>query len=194
VTIHIPLPSRENELPTTTATRRFIAAVKELETLYASSPYFATYVDVHLALSPISGAGSTGSNSQSAETENMTEGARQFNVWRNIARLFARSELVMMLDVDFAICTDWRMAISSAMRTLQHEDLKILRLGVRLDGGTSFVDRNRNGSLHIADPEVAERLRSGQIALVVPAFEYIHQQDGVDQASFPRDKEVWCTP
>lgn len=36
---------------------------------------------------------------------------RQFNTWRNAARLWARTRWVMMLDVDFAVCTDFRAAI-----------------------------------------------------------------------------------
>lgn len=50
----------------------------------------ATYVDIHLVLDTFD---------------------RQFNTWRNIARLFARTEYVMMLDVDFYICTDFRKAL-----------------------------------------------------------------------------------
>lgn len=36
---------------------------------------------------------------------------RQLNTWRNIARLFARTDFVMMLDVDFYLCTDFRSAV-----------------------------------------------------------------------------------
>jgi hypothetical protein len=36
---------------------------------------------------------------------------RQFNTWRNIARLFARTNFVMMLDIDFFPCTDFRSVI-----------------------------------------------------------------------------------
>lgn len=36
---------------------------------------------------------------------------RQFNTWRNLARLFARTDFVMMLDIDFYLCTDFRSAI-----------------------------------------------------------------------------------
>lgn len=36
---------------------------------------------------------------------------RQFNTWRNIARFFARTDFVMMLDIDFAPCTDFRTAV-----------------------------------------------------------------------------------
>lgn len=38
---------------------------------------------------------------------------RQFNMWRNIAKLFARTDYIMMLDVDFHICTDLRQSIRS---------------------------------------------------------------------------------
>lgn len=36
---------------------------------------------------------------------------RQFNMWRNAARLFARTNYVMMLDVDFAVCTGFRQRL-----------------------------------------------------------------------------------
>jgi len=50
----------------------------------------STYVDVHLVIDSFD---------------------RQFNMWRNVARLFARTDYVMMLDVDFYICTDIRSAV-----------------------------------------------------------------------------------
>ena len=34
------------------------------------------------------------------------------------------------------------------------------------------------------------RLREGTAALVVPAFEYVKQEDGTDQRVFPADKQV----
>ena len=56
--------------------------LRSLQALHASSDSMATYVDVHLVIDSFD---------------------RQFNTWRNIARLFARTEFVLMLDVDFAI-------------------------------------------------------------------------------------------
>ncbi|KAI0342318.1 hypothetical protein BDW22DRAFT_1440154 [Trametopsis cervina] len=182
VTIHIPMPSRNLNPPSHTATRHFINAVKDLEALYASSPHFATYVDVHLALSPSSGTGSSGTNDPDTGT---TEGARQFNVWRNIARLFSRTEFVMMLDVDFAICTDWRSAIRNNLGRYNN-DYKGSRLGLGLDEAAARDTRNTS----IIDVEVIKKLRDGKIALVLPAFEYVRQEDGIDQSTFPRDKEV----
>ena len=78
---------------------------------------------------------------------------RQFNSWRNVARLFARTNYVMMLDVDFAICTDFREAIRSSNI-------------------------------------VMDKLREGQSALVIPAFEFINHSEGLDSDRFPKDKEV----
>jgi hypothetical protein len=78
---------------------------------------------------------------------------RQFNTWRNIARLFARTDFVMMLDVDFALCTDFRTAIRRSVAA-------------------------------------KERLRSGSVAFVIPAFEYVKHSEGTNQSTFPRDKEV----
>jgi hypothetical protein len=106
-----------------------------LHDLYTSTPGMSSFVDVHLVLSPF---------------------ARQLNTWRNAARLFARTEFVMMLDVDFAICTDFRSHIRAGL-----------------------------------DSEVGRSLRNGYAALVVPAFEYLNQQDGIDPDTFPSDKKVF---
>ncbi|KAJ7072628.1 glycosyltransferase family 49 protein [Mycena amicta] len=61
-----------------------------LHALYLSSAKMATNVDVHLVIDAFD---------------------RQFNTWRNIARFFARTDFVMMLDIDFFPCTDFRTAI-----------------------------------------------------------------------------------
>jgi hypothetical protein len=61
-----------------------------LHVLYTSSTAMSTYVDVHLVIDSYD---------------------RQFNTWRNIARFFGRTDFVMMLDVDFSLCTDFRGAI-----------------------------------------------------------------------------------
>ena len=103
-----------------------------LHALYTSTPSMSTYVDVHLVIDPFD---------------------RQFNTWRNIARLFARTDFVMMLDVDFVVCTDFR------------------------------------GSVR-ASKAVMAKLKEGAGAFVIPAFEYIKFKDGIDQATFPRDKQV----
>ncbi|KAH8114420.1 glycosyl-transferase for dystroglycan-domain-containing protein [Phellopilus nigrolimitatus] len=86
-------------------------------------------------------------------------GDRQFNAWRNIARLFARTDYVMMLDVDFVPCTDFR------------KRLRRLREG-----------------------KVKELLRSGDAALVVPAFEYLKNEEGSDARNFPKNKDVCLKP
>ena len=105
-----------------------------LHDLYTSTPGMSSFVDVHLVFSPF---------------------ARQLNTWRNAARLFARTEFVMMLDVDFAICTDFRSHVRANL-----------------------------------DSEFGRRLRDGYAALVVLAFEYVNQQDGIDPHTFPSDKKV----
>ena len=61
--------------------------LESLEALYTTSPFMSTYVDVHLVIDNFD---------------------RQFNMWRNVAKFFARTDYVMMLDVDFWICTDFR--------------------------------------------------------------------------------------
>ncbi|KAF9456934.1 glycosyl-transferase for dystroglycan-domain-containing protein [Collybia nuda] len=64
--------------------------LESLHTLYTSSETMTTYVDVHLVIDSFD---------------------RQFNTWRNISRLFARTNFVLMLDIDFYICTDFRAAM-----------------------------------------------------------------------------------
>ncbi|GAA5857163.1 hypothetical protein JCM8547_009346 [Rhodosporidiobolus lusitaniae] len=61
--------------------------LQSLEKLYTSSPLMKKYVDIHLVYDNFD---------------------RQFNMWRNVAKFFARTEYVMMLDVDFWLCTDFR--------------------------------------------------------------------------------------
>ncbi|THU85029.1 hypothetical protein K435DRAFT_926530 [Dendrothele bispora CBS 962.96] len=102
-----------------------------LHALYTSSPKMSLYVDVHLVVDSF---------------------GRQFNTWRNIARLFARTEFVMMLDIDFSICTDFRGA---------------------LRGNKAMLNK----------------LREGNSAFVIPAFEYVRHEEGLDQATFPRNKQ-----
>ncbi|KAJ4493792.1 glycosyl-transferase for dystroglycan-domain-containing protein [Lentinula edodes] len=68
----------------------YYSLLDSIHTLYTSTPNMARFVDVHLVMDSFD---------------------RQFNTWRNIARLFARTDFVMMLDIDFAICTDFRSAM-----------------------------------------------------------------------------------
>ncbi|TRM69143.1 glycosyltransferase family 49 protein [Schizophyllum amplum] len=78
-----------------------------LHTLYASSPLMAQHVDVHLIVDAFD---------------------RQFNTWRNVARFFARTDYVMMLDIDFSVCTDFRRVIRFTPDLRQ-----------RLDSGVALV-------------------------------------------------------
>ncbi|KIK69047.1 glycosyltransferase family 49 protein [Collybiopsis luxurians FD-317 M1] len=102
--------------------------LNSLHDLYASTPNMARFVDIHLVMDSFD---------------------RQFNTWRNIARLFARTDFVMMLDIDFTTCTDFR----SAMRGSQ---------------------------------TIMKKLREGASAFVIPAFEYVNQDE--DQNICPYDK------
>lgn len=103
----------------------------DLHQLYKLNPLMRQYVDLHLIVDKFD---------------------RQFNMWRNVAKFFARSEYIMMLDVDFHLCTDFRKSI------------------------------NKN-------PKIMEMMRAGNTALVVPAFEFIKQEDGLDWQTFPTGKK-----
>ncbi|KAH7883193.1 glycosyltransferase family 49 protein [Phlebopus sp. FC_14] len=109
------------------------AVLDALHDLYTSTPAMSVFVDVHLVLSPFD---------------------RQLNTLRNVARFLARTNLVMMLDVDFAVCTEFRGDIRASLNS-----------------------------------DVGRLLKDGRAALVVPAFEYVKQQDGVDQSMFPKSKK-----
>ncbi|KAF6763054.1 glycosyl-transferase for dystroglycan-domain-containing protein [Ephemerocybe angulata] len=63
----------------------------QLRKAYSSSDLMSRYVDVHLVVDSFE---------------------RQFNTWRNIARLFARTDYILMLDVDFYLCTDFRASLN----------------------------------------------------------------------------------
>ncbi|TNY21080.1 glycosyltransferase family 49 protein [Rhodotorula diobovata] len=69
-----------------------------LDKLYTSSPLMKRYVDIHLVYDPFD---------------------RQFNMWRNVAKFFARTEYVMMLDVDFWLCTDFRSRMLESPEIMQ---------------------------------------------------------------------------
>ncbi|KAI8338988.1 glycosyl-transferase for dystroglycan-domain-containing protein [Chlamydoabsidia padenii] len=77
---------------------------------------------------------------------------RQLNLWRNVARFFARTDNVMMLDVDFYLCTDFRKHI-------------------------------------LGNPRAMALLDTGRSALVIPAFEFTNQADGLDYQTFPTTKD-----
>jgi glycosyltransferase-like protein LARGE len=64
-----------------------LQAIEALHETQRTVPLFAKYVDVHLIIDRFD---------------------RQFNLWRNVARLFSRTNLIMTLDVDFMLCTDLR--------------------------------------------------------------------------------------
>ena len=177
VTVHIPFPAHAS-LASLSPTHPSVVALQRLHALYTSSPLFATYVDVHLALSPFAALARGEGGEAGSDDEGEGEGGRQFNVWRNVARLFARTEFVMMLDVDFAVCTDWRGAIRAAA--------DLARTSSTTDPDTDKVN-------NLASADVLQRMRDGRAALVVPAFEYTDLADGVDQKTFPTDKEVTCS-
>ncbi|XP_006461230.1 hypothetical protein AGABI2DRAFT_204862 [Agaricus bisporus var. bisporus H97] len=125
------------------ATENVPHLLESLHNLYNTTPNMAVYVDVHLVLDTFD---------------------RQFNTWRNIARLFARTEYVMMLDVDFYICTDFRETLQNLLQ---------------VDG---------NGEIGEGE-NIREMFNNGVAAFVVPAFEYINYKEGREYKTFPKTKE-----
>ncbi|KWU43647.1 glycosyltransferase family 49 protein [Rhodotorula sp. JG-1b] len=72
--------------------------LRALDKLYTGSPVMRKYVDVHLVYDSFD---------------------RQFNMWRNVAKFFARTEYIMMLDVDFWLCTDFRSRMLESPEIMQ---------------------------------------------------------------------------
>ena len=60
-----------------------LQAIEQLHYFHKTNPFFAQYVDLHLIIDKFD---------------------RQFNYWRNVARFFARTDLIMTADVDFLLC------------------------------------------------------------------------------------------
>ncbi|EIE81600.1 hypothetical protein RO3G_06305 [Rhizopus delemar RA 99-880] len=77
--------------------------IKDLHQLYADNPDMGRYVDLHLVIDNFD---------------------RQFNMWRNVAKFFARTNYIMMLDVDFYLCTDFRKSLKK-----QPHLMELLRSG-----------------------------------------------------------------
>ncbi|CAO3618796.1 unnamed protein product [Mucor fragilis] len=103
----------------------------KLQQTYHENPDMKRHVDVHLIIDKFD---------------------RQFNMWRNTAKLYARTDYIMMLDIDFYLCTDFRKDI-------------------------------------LENVAIMNKLRQGNTALVVPAFEYIAQSDGFNHEDFPQTKD-----
>ncbi|KAI9023427.1 glycosyl-transferase for dystroglycan-domain-containing protein [Hyaloraphidium curvatum] len=76
-------------------------AIADLDELVHQHPILAKYVDAHLLIDRFD---------------------RQFNLWRNVARFFARSKYVVQLDVDFFVCTDFRTSILGNPELLRKMD------------------------------------------------------------------------
>lgn len=64
----------------------------DLHLLYDENPDMRRFVDLHLVVDKFD---------------------RQFNMWRNVAKFFARTDYIMMLDVDFYLCTDFRKSLKA---------------------------------------------------------------------------------
>ncbi|KAI8987266.1 glycosyl-transferase for dystroglycan-domain-containing protein [Mycotypha africana] len=77
--------------------------ISDLHDLFAENEDMRRYVDLHLVVDKFD---------------------RQFNMWRNVAKFFARTDFIMMLDVDFYLCTDFRESLKK-----EPELMNILRAG-----------------------------------------------------------------
>ena len=105
MTVHVPLP-------TSTSKSTLHKSLLALHALVTNSPDLASRADIHLVLSPF---------------------PRAFNTWRNLARFLARTMYILLLDVDFAICTDWRASVSTLLRDAEND------VGQRVRGGIAAL-------------------------------------------------------
>lgn len=107
VTIHLPFSPGDS-------LSSLQANLATLHKLLRSSPALASRADIHLVISPF---------------------PRAFNAWRNLARLAVRTKYILLLDVDFALCTSWRGPVQSLLR-----------------GGGEMARRMREGSAALVIP------------------------------------------
>ncbi|KAI0034694.1 glycosyl-transferase for dystroglycan-domain-containing protein [Vararia minispora EC-137] len=119
-----------------------------LLSLLSSSPALATRADIHLVLSPF---------------------PRAFNAWRNLARLAARTEYVLTLDADFAVCTDWRKPVRAMVQDEKSTLGKLVREGEAALVLPAFeYTREREGKDQTLFPRdkgpLLELVRTGRIA------------------------------
>jgi glycosyltransferase-like protein LARGE len=105
VTVHIPLPTTSAGKSPSLALHNSLLA---LHALVTNSPGLTTRADIHLVLSPF---------------------PRAFNTWRNLARLLARTTYILLLDVDFAVCSDWRASVRTILRNRERGVARHVREG-----------------------------------------------------------------
>ena len=101
MTVHIPLPTSSGK---STLHNSLLA----LHALVTNSPGLVARADIHLVLSPF---------------------PRAFNTWRNLARLLARTTYMLLLDVDFAVCTNWRASVRALLRDGKNRVARRIREG-----------------------------------------------------------------
>ncbi|KAI0062444.1 hypothetical protein BV25DRAFT_1915982 [Artomyces pyxidatus] len=105
VTVHLPVAPDLSPLSASSTLSKNLTA---LHSLLLRSPALAARADVHVVLSPF---------------------PRAFNTWRNVARFLARTTYVLLLDVDFAVCTDWRAPVRALLRAEDGEMARRMRAG-----------------------------------------------------------------
>ena len=104
MTVHVPLPTSAGKSSSLTLQNSLLA----LHALVTNSPGLAARADIHLVLSPF---------------------PRAFNTWRNLARLLARTTYMLLLDVDFSVCTDWRASVRALLRDRENDVARRVREG-----------------------------------------------------------------
>ncbi|KAG1451131.1 hypothetical protein G6F56_008164 [Rhizopus delemar] len=75
--------------------------LEQLAKTYEENPDMKKYVDIHLIVDHYD---------------------RQFNMWRNVAKMYARTDYIMMLDIDFFPCTDFRQEVQNDPELLEKLD------------------------------------------------------------------------
>lgn len=126
------------------------SSILSLHSLIRSSPALAARADIHLVFSPF---------------------PRAFNTWRNIARFFARTSYIVLLDVDFAMCTDWRDPVRKMLQS-----------------GSEMARRIREGRAALVLPAFEyAKARDGKDQMMFPT----HKQVSLD-TSFTLSASLTC--
>lgn len=104
MTVHIPLPTSVGK----SSSLKLHDSLLALHVLVTNSPGLTARADIHLVLSPF---------------------PRAFNTWRNLARMLARTTYILLLDVDFAVCTNWRASVRALLRNRERGVARHVREG-----------------------------------------------------------------
>jgi len=146
------------------------ALFDSLHALYISSPTMSANVDVHLIVDSFD---------------------RQFNSWRNLARLFARTDFVMMLDIDFSLCTDFRSAIRQSPAVMEKLREGHSAFVIPAFEYTKYVEGTNESKFPRAKEELLPLVKSSKIRMFHSSWIPGHNSTNYERYYAARPGEVY---